>query len=127
MFIVGIVTWWYGAGWGRQARSYVDRIKSVEDYFSIDLLLKTLFSPYRQISAGRVDGSLNVQMHAFFDRLISRMIGAMIRLVMIIVGGMAIVLYGLLGVVLLVIWGIVPLLPIVGLVLAIVGWVPWAK
>lgn len=95
------------------------------DYFSIDLLLRTFFSPFRQISAGKVDGSLNMQMRAFADRLISRAIGAMIRSVMIIVGLLAIVLYAVIGIVTLVLWAVVPLLPIAGIVLAVTGWIPW--
>lgn len=102
-----------------------EKLLSTFDYFSIDLLLKTLFSPYRQISAGKVRGPLGVQMRAFFDRLISRLIGGMIRLTMIIVGSVAIVINGLLSAAWLILWGLVPLLPIAGIALFITGWMPW--
>jgi len=122
MFIVGILGWWYGRGWGMRARMLRDKLMSTFDYFSIDLLLRTLFSPYRQISAGKVRGPLGVQMRAFADRLISRMIGGMIRLTMIIIGSVALALYAIFGVTLLVLWGVVPLLPLVGVVMVSAGW-----
>jgi hypothetical protein len=124
MFIVGILGWWYGRGWGMRAQMLRDKLMSTFDYFSIDLLLRTLFSPYRQISAGTVRGPLNVQMRAFADRIISRMIGGMVRLTMIIIGSVALALYAVIGVILLVLWGIVPLLPLLGIVMMSTGWTP---
>lgn len=102
------------------------RLVNLEDYFSIDLLLKTFFSPFRQISAGRVQGPLGVQMRAFFDRLVSRVIGAMIRLFTILIGLIAIVIYAVIGAVVLVVWAFIPLLPIVGIWLFVTGWMPWS-
>jgi hypothetical protein len=102
-----------------------ERLAATTDFFSIDLLLRTFFSPFRQISAGKVDGSLNVQLHAFFDRLISRAIGAMIRLFMIIVGLVAIISYAVIGFLLVILWAVVPLLPFIGIGLAVTGWMPW--
>ena len=102
-----------------------ERLASTMDYFSIDLLLRTLFSPFRQISAEKPGGSLSVQMHAFFDRLISRIIGMIVRLGMVIIGTVAILVYALLGVIGLIMWALVPLLPVVGILLFVSGWLPW--
>ena len=126
MFVIGLMSWWYGRGWRDAAMRVGQRLVNLEDYFSIDLLLKTFFSPFRQISAGRVQGPLGVQMRAFFDRLVSRVIGAMIRLFTILIGLIAIVIYALIGVVLLVVWGLIPLLPIAGIWLFVTGWIPWS-
>ena len=125
MFIVGLLSWWYGAGWKQRSRALAERLLSTADYFSIDLLLKTLFAPYRQISAGQVRGPLGVQMRAFFDRLLSRIIGAIIRTFMIVAGLVGMFLYIVVGGLLLILWGIIPLLPIIGIVLCILGWMPW--
>ena len=127
MFIAGMLLWWYGQGWRDAAVRVGPRIATLEDYFSIDLLLKTLFSPFRQISAGKVQGSLNVQMRAFFDRTISRVIGAMIRLFTIVIGLIAIVLYAVMGVIVLVLWAVIPLLPVIGIILFVLGWTPWSR
>jgi hypothetical protein len=126
MFILGILSWWYGAGWRQRVTMLREKIASTMDYFSIDLLAKTLFSPFRQISAGKVQGPLGVQMRAFADRLISRVIGGMIRSFMIVIGAAAILLYSIIGGVFVVLWAVVPLLPIVGIVLFVSGWVPWS-
>lgn len=125
MFIVGILSWWYGPGWRQRASRLSERLKASMDYFSIDLLLRTFFAPFRQIAAGKVNGPLGLQMRALLDRIISRVIGAMIRFVMIIVGSLAIGFHGVTGIIMLVCWAFVPTLPLVGIVLFIVGWVPW--
>lgn len=125
MFIVGILSWWYGAGWRQRLVLLRERLMATVDYFSIGLLARTLFSPFRQISAGRVDGSLEVKLRAFADRLISRLIGALVRIFVIIAGIIAILLYVIFGFIALVIWGLLPFLPVVSIILLISGWVPW--
>jgi hypothetical protein len=125
MLIVGILSWWYGEGWKQRVVMQREKLASTMDYFSIDLLLRTFFSPFRQISAGKVNGPLGVQMRAFFDRLISRMIGAMVRLFMIVIGTLAIIMYIVIGATWLIIWAFVPFFPIIGLILFISGWMPW--
>jgi hypothetical protein len=126
MFIVGILSWWYGRGWRQRISRLSEKLAGTVDYFSIDLLARTLFSPYRQISAGKVRGPLGVQMRAFFDRLISRLIGAMIRLTMIIVGVFAILIHAIFGSVMVVLWAFAPVAPVAGIVLFLSGWVPWS-
>lgn len=97
------------------------------DYFSIGLLVRTLFNPFRQISAGGVRGPLGVQIQAFFDRVISRCIGAMIRIVIIVVGAIGLTLCALIGSVTLIGWAFVPLVPLAGCVLWLLGWIPWSQ
>ncbi len=125
MFILGILSWWYGAGWRQRVTMLQEKLASTMDYFSIDLLVRTLFSPFRQISAGATNGPIGVQMRAFMDRLISRLIGAMVRFFMIIIGSCAILLYSLIGMVAVIAWGFIPVLPLIGIVLFISGWIPW--
>lgn len=125
MFIAGILQWWYGPGWRQRISLLRERLAGTMDYFSIDLLLKTFFSPFRQISAGKVSGPLGVQMRAFFDRLISRVIGAMIRFVVMIIGLLAIMLHAVIGAIAVVLWGVLPLVPVAGFILFIAGWMPW--
>lgn len=125
MLVVDMLEWWYDAGLKRRIYDTEQHMRGILDYFSIGLLLRTLFSPFRQISAGQVSGPPGVQMRAFFDRLISRLIGALVRLFMVLMGVAALVLYGLLNLVLLALWIISPVLPLVGAVLFVIDWVPW--
>jgi hypothetical protein len=125
MFIVGILSWWYNAGWRQRFTILKERLAMTVDYFSIDLLVNTLFAPFRQISAGRVNGPLDVKMRAFFDRLISRLIGGMVRSAMIVFGVVAIIIHSVIGCIYVIIWAVIPILPIVGVILFVSGWVPW--
>jgi hypothetical protein len=122
MLFVSLIRWWYTDGWRRRAKIVSTRLDGVIDYFSIDLLIKTLFAPFRQISAGKVDGPLGVQMRALADRLISRVIGALIRLILLILGMLTIAAQAIFGLIILVLWLFVPALPIVGVILAVMGW-----
>lgn len=124
MFLVGILSWWYGDGWKQRAGLIGERLVRTLDFFSISLLLQTLFSPFRQISAGRISGPIGVQMRAFFDRLISRIIGAMVRTFMIVAGVIIIALHVAWGLIVLVGWAIVPLLPVAGILMFSIGWAP---
>lgn len=125
MFIVGLLQWWYGDGWARQLIYARDRVIGAYDYFSIDLLVKSWFAPFRQISAGKVRGSLQVQWRAFVDRTISRFIGAFMRTILIIAGIVVIAAYCVAGVLALFAWALIPFAPLVGLALTLIGWSPW--
>lgn len=125
MFIVGMFSWWYGAGWKRCILAVRDRLAGLYDYFSFGLLLKTLFAPFRQISAGHVRGPLGVQMRAWFDRLISRCVGASVRLIVLVIGAVTLVVAVLFGLLQIVLWPLVPVMPVVAIVCTMIGWVPW--
>lgn len=124
MFLVGIISWWYGDGWKQRSHLITDRIARTNDYFSIGLLLSTLFAPFRQISAGSVDGSIPVLLRAFVDKLISRVIGSIVRTFMIIFGLVVMVLQIIFGGIVLAVWVFVPLFPVIGLLMMVIGWVP---
>lgn len=121
LLVTNLLRWWYTDGWRQRVFWVSHRLDAALDYFSIDLLLKTLFAPYRQISAGKVDGPLEVQLRALIDKLFSRVIGAFIRLVILLVGVVVIVMQLLVGIVVLVVWAAVPLLPFLGFALSITG------
>jgi hypothetical protein len=124
MFLVGMISWWYGRGWRGQFVRVRDRLVQTASFFSIGQLLKTLFAPFRQISAGRVDGPIGVIFRAFFDQLISRVIGAIVRFFTILFGIVVLILQGLYEALILIVWLFLPVFPVVGLVMMAIGWVP---
>lgn len=124
MIIVWAFSWWYGAGWAAQFNKLREQLASSYDYFSIGLLARTLFSPFRQISAGKVRGPIGVKLRAFVDRLISRIIGAFVRAILIVVGVMWMLVQVAVGVAALFLWAFVPFAPLIGFVLMLSGWVP---
>lgn len=127
MFIVGLLKWWYSTGWIWRAQLVMDRLDSTRDYFSIGLLLRTMFSLFRQDGAGSVNGPLSVKFHAFVGRLISRVIGAGIRTVVLVFGVITITFQAVFGLVFLLAWAILPWMPIVGFVLMGAEWMPWTE
>jgi hypothetical protein len=104
------------------------RFASTLEFFSIGQLISTLFSPFRQISAATGnDGSLPAVFRAFIDRLISRVIGSIIRFFTIIFGRITIMLQAVYELIIIVAWWFLPLLPVAGFVLLAIGWAPLWK
>lgn len=125
MFLVGLISWWYGRGWADQWRRTMERLSATLEFFSVGQLLSTLFAPFRQISAnGGTDGSLGSAMRAFIDKLISRIIGSIVRLATILVGSFVIMFQVVYSFIILALWWFVPVMPIAGAVLFAIGWVP---
>ncbi len=125
MFLVGLLSWWYGRGWLAQWRRISERLVATVQFFSIGQLFSTLFSPFRQISANSGNASNPaVALRAFFDQLISRLVGAIVRFVTILAGCVVITLQFLYEAIIMVFWWFLPALPVVGLILFAVGWVP---
>lgn len=127
MIMWGVIAWWYTEGWQQCLSRVKSRLVSTLDYFSFGMLLITLFNPFRQISAGSIRGSFEMQLRAFGDRLLSRCVGAVVRLAMLLIGAIALLLNVTTGVVILIGWLFVPLLPFVGLALSLAGWLPWVS
>lgn len=120
--ILAMLSWWYTTGWARVAKRVGMRITATLETFSVGLLLGTLFSPFRQISAGAGrGGSLDVQLRAFGDRLFSRVFGALVRSLFVLIGCVASLVVALFGSVLLVAWPLMPLTPVIGIGLAVAG------
>jgi len=124
MFLVGIISWWYGSGWKGQLGRIRDRLAATAGYFSIGQLFATLFSPFRQISAGPVRGPVGTRLRAFFDTTLSRAIGAIVRLGTILAGVIIMIVQIAFESIVLIIWLVLPAFPIMGLLLFAIGWVP---
>jgi hypothetical protein len=125
MFLVGILSWWYGRGWLGQWRRISDQLRATVQFFSIGQLFSTLFAPFRQISANSANSSNPAAaLRAFFDQLISRFIGSIVRLGTILAGCVIIVLQIVYESLIMVLWWFIPALPVVGFILLAIGWVP---
>ena len=123
MAITEMFFWWYSRGWQVFIAKIRTWLSGVTDFFSMDSLIRTLFKPYRQISAESTSNtaSLDLKFHMFLDRLVSRLIGFISRLFLLIVGVVIIILGSLMSLILIILWPIIPLLPIVGIILSIAG------
>lgn len=126
MLPFSLITWWYGTGWRDQAELSGSRLSRVSDRFSITLLLRSLFSPFRQISADDAVGAgLDAKVRAWLDKLISRCIGAMVRSALIVTGVILLIVEIIIAAIRLAVWPVLPFFPVLGIILMISGWIPW--
>jgi hypothetical protein len=90
------------------------------NYFSIFLLLKTFFSPWRkyQWSYGRGFDPKRY-LEAFFSNSISRILGAIIRSFLIVIGLLAELFIFLVGLFIFLAWLFLPFLIIISLIISI--------
>lgn len=118
MFVVDLVQWWYARGWSTFFGDMKRMLKNTADTFSIGDLLKTLFAPYRQIDA---DGERGPIFASLISKLISRLIGFFTRTILIISGLVLMLIEVLVMGLMMVVWPLVPLLPLVGIILTVIG------
>lgn len=125
MVLVGLFKWWYSEGWSDQLSRSLVSLRKTADYFSIGLLLKTLFSPFRQIASDETGRDISSKMAAMLDRLLSRTIGAFMRIFMIVTGAIFLLIKSIFIILELLIWPLLPAIPVVGIILSITVGAPW--
>lgn len=125
MIIAGMMRWWYSDGWKDQANRAKLAFLKVADYFSIGLLIRTLFAPFRQISADEQGRTLDEKAQVAVDKLISRVIGFFVRSVTIVAGLAALTGLAAISGVRLAGWALLPVMPVVGLILTASVGAPW--
>lgn len=84
-------------------------------------LLRSLFAPFKQTYAGRVKGSIGVHFRAAVDSLVSRVIGFIVRSILLFAGLICSIFVVVTGLVFMVVWPFIPLLPVIAFVLMSLG------
>lgn len=105
--IVVLLRWWYTTGWLQVIHQVGMTISKVEHALSVSLLLRTLFAPWRRIISFGGKG-IDQQIRAALDNIISRCIGSIVRLTVLLTAGIAILCCLCIGIAAAIIW---PLLP----------------
>ena len=123
MFIVKSYSWWYVQGWSVFIGKVKNLFSTITDFFSMNSLIRTLFKPFRQISAdsARAGSSVDLKFHLFLDRLVSRIIGFISRLFLLLTGCVVLIISGIFSLVLIILWPFIPLAPLIGIILCITG------
>lgn len=125
LMLKAFISWWYAKGWAWKAEQILQSLERTIDYFSLGLLLKTWFAPFRQIDAGKLkNASLEMRMRKFFDRTFSRFMGAMVRTVVMLIGVIVISVKAFFGLFVLIFWPIMPIFPVVAIFIFMSGWTP---
>ena len=122
MISTDMIFWWYTKGWGAVIRSLGARMRDTVDFFSMGSLIRTLFAPFRQISAGgTASEALGERVRAAFDKLFSRIIGAFARIFILIAGVIVLLVELIFSIISIVCWPVLPILPVACIMLAVTG------
>jgi hypothetical protein len=118
--ILEMLRWWYSTGWLQAMHRISSWPQGIERSFSILLLLKTLFSPWKRIvtAGGR---SLDEKVKASLDNLVSRCIGFAIRSGVLIAAGIAAFSSFFGAIIIVLVWPLMPLAIIYFVVRSITG------
>lgn len=95
------------------------RMKVLVEIFSVPILVKTMFSPWKQIvSISTSDQALNDKMKASVDNLISRFVGFFVRFFVLITALISMMMAAVIGFAWIIAWPLLPLMIPVLLVLS---------
>lgn len=120
MLFADFFIWWYGHGWTHVFTNIPRRFQRTLQAFSIVVLLETLFSPWRRIITPP-GANIAEHLRAFGDNLISRGVGFVVRLFVLLAGVLALVLIAALSLVEIIVWPLAPIAAVVFLVKGILG------
>ena len=121
MLAQGLISWWYVDGYKLFAGTLWTKIGDTVDLFSIGSLIKTLFAPYRQIAANETGVSFDDKILAFIDRLVSRFVGGVVRLGIVLIGIVIILLQSIGSLLAILVWPLLPFVPLLLIMLTCFG------
>lgn len=107
MLVLAFFSWYYKEGWTATLHSSKKRVSRINRAFSVPLLLTTLFAPWRRIVT-YPGSSLSDHLKAWADNLVSRAIGFVVRVCVLIAAMIMISTVMLLSLLELLIWPLVP-------------------
>jgi len=115
-----LVAWWYSAGWLDTLHRIQRRIFGIWRLFSVGILARTLFAPWRRITTtpGRGIDSL---MRSMIDNLVSRVVGFTVRIFVLFMAMVASLLAVVVGTLIVLLWPLVPFVALFCLYKGIVG------
>ncbi|HEX8182171.1 MAG TPA: hypothetical protein VF575_01055 [Candidatus Saccharimonadales bacterium] len=120
MIALEILTWWYRQGWSQIIKNAETRSTKVSHLFSVPILLRTLFAPWRRIIT-YPGASIEAKFRAAGDNLVSRVVGFTVRSLVLLSAGVMLLLTTVAALLQLVIWPLIPPAVIVLFVKGIIG------
>lgn len=115
MIAAAFFTWWYGQGWALVFKNIQRRLRQTAQMFSVSILLRTLFAPWRRIIT-YPGASLADHMRAMSDNLVSRFVGFMVRIFVLIAAGITLLFVAIVAIIEIVAWPLIPIAIIAGVV-----------
>lgn len=120
MIVLSLFEWWYGAGWKSAITHSQKRVIDACRLFEIPTLLLTIFSPWRRIITAPGAG-LGAHVRAAADNAISRLVGLIVRSLVLISAGLIIALASIVSLVELLLWPFIPVSVVGFVVLGVIG------
>ena len=112
--------WHYVLAWRDGFRIYRDLLWFVGHFFSIPTLIKTWLSPWRRLGE-TYQGGLDPEawFSALLVNLLMRVVGALARTILILIGLLTWLVTALAGVVMAAVWLVLPFIPLILITLAL--------
>ncbi len=120
MLTLQLFTWWYAQGWRQTAHNAKSALIKVSYLFSVPILLRTLWAPWRRIIT-YPGASIDAKLRAMADNLVSRCIGFTVRLLVLITAGTAMLITAAIGSLLVISWPLIPPAIVFLLILGVIG------
>lgn len=120
MIALEILTWWYRQGWAQVAKNAEVRFFKVSHMFSVPILLRTLFAPWRRIVT-YPGASIDAKLRAMGDNMVSRVVGFSVRAMVLFSAGVMLTITALLAAIQLLVWPLMPPAIVVFLIKGITG------
>lgn len=120
MIAFELLTWWYRQGWLQVAKNAERRFTQVSHLFSVPILIRTLFAPWRRIVT-YPGASIEAKFRAMGDNLVSRVVGFSVRTLVLFTAGVMLALCAVFAAIQMIIWPLLPPAILVGIVKGIAG------
>lgn len=107
MLALQMFVWWYGQGWKAAAKSIGRGVGGISRLFSIPILIRTLFAPWKRIIS-YPGASLDAKLRAYGDNIVSRAVGFTVRFLVLLTALVTSTVVAAGGVIGCVLWPLVP-------------------
>ena len=118
MAVMHLLSWWYSRGWSWILGRTKDRLGSIADTFSVGTLLRTMFSPWKQIQSPT---TFRTFIQSKVDNFISRFVGFTVRIGMLIGALFSFIAVLAVGLVMIILWPLLPLLVVLLPIMTLAG------
>lgn len=107
---MGFVSWHFTRGINYYLEQYAVALAYIVHYFSLNLLLPTLFAPWKRLISHEQSRGFNLveQLQVLSFNFISRFIGAIVRIILFVSGVLILGIIGVSGLFVLVVWIFIP-------------------
>ncbi len=114
--MVTYFSWWYGQGFLNFWNAILIMTEKVYSFFSVTILLRTIFDPWKRDEYTIENASLEARMRIWANNILSRVIGFVIRLFTIVIGFLVVIIFFFFFLTLFLIWLTLPLV-VIGLII----------